>query len=102
MGWIPPRTPVTQEGVLQKLLRQYGNFYGELSDAFTALDRDHDYGPKFLTEFQDRLFFGTDFCCVGMPFRTQELLLDWRAKGKISEEVFQKIARENARKYFQL
>ncbi len=102
VGWIPPRTPITQEGVLQKLLRQYGNFYGELSDAFIALDRDHDYGPKFLTEFQDRLFFGTDFCCVGMPFRTQELLLDWRAKGKISEEVFQKIARENVRKYFQL
>lgn len=102
VGWIPPLGPIQQEGVLQKLLRRYGNFYGELSDAYCALNRDHDYGPKFLTEFQDRLFFGTDFCCVGMPFRTHELLLDWRSKGKISEEVFQKVASENARKFLHL
>ncbi len=101
-GWCPPTGPITQEGVLQKLLRQYGNFYGELSDAYSALARDDDYGPKFLTEFQDRLFFGTDCCCADMPFQTQELLLAWRAKGKISEEVFKKIARENARKFLQL
>ncbi|MCG2660734.1 MAG: amidohydrolase family protein, partial [Kiritimatiellae bacterium] len=94
--WRPPTGPIKEEGVAPKLLRRYPNLYGELSDASHALERDHEYGPKFLTEFQDRLFFGTDFCCVGMPFSMLDLLLEWRATKKISEKVFNKIARENA------
>ncbi len=98
----PQSGPITEEGVLPKLLRRYANLHGELSDAFPALDRDHDYGPRFLTEFQDRLLFGTDICCVEMPFRTLHLLLEWREGGKISEEVFTKIARQNAIKLLKL
>ncbi|MFA6724685.1 MAG: amidohydrolase family protein [Lentisphaeria bacterium] len=96
VGWNPPAGKVQEEGVLQHLLRNYENFHGELSDAYSALARDEDYGPKFLTEFQDRLFFGSDCCCPTMPFKTHELLLAWRADKKISESVFAKIARENA------
>ncbi|MFA6930367.1 MAG: hypothetical protein WCT05_08570 [Lentisphaeria bacterium] len=102
VGWKPLAGPVKEEGVLQHLLRTYPNFYGELSDAYSALIRDEEYGPKFLTEFQDRLFFGTDYCCVGMPFKTQDLLLDWRAKGKISEPLFRKNAHDNAEKFLGL
>ena len=96
VGWYQRMGEIQEEGVLQHLLRTYENFYGELSDAYNALSRDGDYGPKFLTEFQDRLFFGTDCCNPTMPFKTHELLLAWRADKKISETVFAKIARENA------
>jgi predicted TIM-barrel fold metal-dependent hydrolase len=88
--------------VVQKLFRRYPNLYGELSDAAPALCRDSEYGPKFLTEFQDRLLFGTDPCTFEMPFQTRDILLEWRSTKKISEQVFNKIARENAIKLFGL
>ena len=81
------------------LFRRYPNLYGELSDAAGPLARDPDYGARLLTEFQDRLFFGTDICSPTMPFRALELLLDWRDSGRISEEVFTKIARNNAAEF---
>lgn len=95
---------IREEGVLAKLFRRYGNLYGDLSDAspWRALSRDADYGPKFLAEFQDRLFFGTDICGFDTPFPMRELLLDWRESGKITEDVFQKIAGKNAVKLFGL
>jgi len=93
-----PDYPVKEEGVVPKLFRRYPNLYGDLSDmtAHNALARDPDYGPKFLTEFQDRLLFGTDLCGFQMPFPLVDLLIEWRDTGKISEEVFNKVARENA------
>jgi predicted TIM-barrel fold metal-dependent hydrolase len=99
-----PRGPVQEEGVVPKLLRLYPNLHGDLSDftAYNALARDPEYGPKFLTEFQDRLLFGTDLCYPDMPIPLVDLLLDWRDTGKISEEVFRKVARENAVRLFQL
>ncbi|MBI2299935.1 MAG: amidohydrolase family protein [Armatimonadetes bacterium] len=99
-----PSHPVTEEGVVPKLLRRYPNLLGDLSDftAFNALNRDHEYGPKFLTEFQDRLFHGTDLCFFDMPVPLPELLINWRDSGKISETVFNKVARENAIRLLEL
>lgn len=93
-----PTYPVKEEGVVPKLFRRYPNLYGDLSDftACNAMARDPDYGPRFMTEFQDRLMFGTDLCAFDMPFPLVDLLLEWRRIKKISEEVFRKIARENA------
>ncbi|MCD6351855.1 MAG: amidohydrolase family protein, partial [Armatimonadetes bacterium] len=93
-----PSGPIREEGVVPKLLRRYPNLYGDLSDfnGYNALARDPDYGPKFLTEFQDRLLFGTDLCGFEMPVPLVDLLIQWRDQGKISEEVFNKVARENA------
>ena len=91
------------EQTLKSLVNQlpgfeYENIYGDLSDgtAYNALARDHDYGPKFLEEFQDRLLFGTDLCFFDMPVRLCDLLIEWRDCGKISDAVFRKVARENA------
>lgn len=95
IGWQPPMGPITEEGVVPKLFRRYPNLYGDLSDPY-AISRDPDYGPKFLTEFQDRLLFGTDLCVYDMPIPLVNVLLDWRKSGKISETVFNKVARENA------
>jgi len=95
---ILPSGPIKEEGVVPKLLRRYPNLYGDLSDAtpYNALTRDPDYGPKFVTEFQDRLLYGTDLCSPEQPLPLGDLLIDWRDSGKITEEVFNKVARENA------
>ncbi|MGI6209466.1 MAG: amidohydrolase family protein [Anaerolineae bacterium] len=93
-----PTGPVKEEGVVPVLFRRYPNLYGDLSDftAYNAFNRDHEYGPRFLTEFQDRLLFGTDILSPTMPLPLIDLLLEWRDSGKISETVFNKVARENA------
>ncbi len=100
-----PKTKIKEEGVVPKLFRRYENLYGDLSDftACNAFARDDEYGPKFMTEFQDRLFFGTDYCDIGMThIDLPQLMIDWRDSGKISETVFNKIARENAIKLLDL
>jgi predicted TIM-barrel fold metal-dependent hydrolase len=95
-----PTGPIAQEGTVSKLFRKYSNLCGDLSDgtAFNAFARDEEYGPRFMTEFQDRLFFGTDMCFPDMPVELDKLLLSWRESGKISETVFRKIAYDNAAK----
>ncbi len=98
-----PEGPI-EEGVVPKLFRRYPNLCGDLSD-FTccnAITRDEEFGPKFLTEFQDRLFFGTDYCTCGMEMPLIGKLIEWKDNGKISETVFNKIARENAIKLLDL
>jgi len=99
-----PTSAVKEEGVVPKLLRRYPNLYGDLSDftAHNALARDPEYGQAFLTEFQDRLMFGTDLCSPKMPVPLIDLLLDWRKSGKISRTVFNRVARENAIRLFDL
>jgi len=99
-----PGGPVEAEGAVPKLMRMYPNLHGDLSDgtAYNALARDDHYGPRFLTEFQDRLYFGTDFVSPDMPVELDKLLLSWRQQGKISETVFRKVAYENAEKLFGL
>jgi hypothetical protein len=93
-----PAGPISEEGVVPRLMRRYPNLYGDLSDftACNAFARDDQYGPRFMEEFQDRLCFGTDMCFPTMPVPMVDLLLSWRDSGKISQTVFAKIARENA------
>ena len=93
-----PCYPIKQEGALPKLMRKYPNLYGDLSagSGHNALARDEDYALKFLNEFQDRLMFGTDISAPGTPTPLVNFLLELRDSKKISEEVFQKVARENA------
>lgn len=93
-----PDTKITEEGVVPKLFRRYPNLMGDLSDftAYNAFARDEEYGPKFMTEFQDRLCFGTDMCFPTMPVPLTDLLIRWKNEERISEEVFYKIAKGNA------
>jgi predicted TIM-barrel fold metal-dependent hydrolase len=55
-------------------------------------------GVGFLSEFEDRLFFGTDLMSENMPVRLDSLLISWKEQGKISETTFNKIAYKNAEK----
>ena len=95
-----PKGPIYEEGTVPKLLRRYENLHGDLSDctAYNALARDPDYGPRFLSEFEDRLYFGTDMVYKDMFVGLDELLIRWREQGKISETTFRKIAYDNAAK----
>lgn len=101
---ILPNSPIKEEGVVPKLMRRYPNLRGDLADgtAFNALNRDHEYGPKFLEEFQDRIYFGTDIISRHSKVDLVDLLISWRETGKISETVFNKVARENAIKLLEL
>jgi predicted TIM-barrel fold metal-dependent hydrolase len=99
-----PSYPVKEEGVVPTLFRRYGNLYGDLSagSGSNAFLRDRKYAVKFLNEFQDRLFFGSDICSLETPVRMVHLLQELKESGDISEETFQKIARKNAIRIFNL
>lgn len=99
-----PKYPVKQEGVVPKLFRRYQNLLGDLSagSGFNAISRDPEYGVRFLNEFQDRLFFGTDICAPDTPVPLVEYLIQLKGSGRITEPVFNKIARENAVKLLNL
>jgi uncharacterized protein len=93
-----PNTPIDEEGVVPKLFRRHENLLGDLSagSGCNALSRDPYYAVQFLNEFQDRLFFGTDICAPDTPTPLVDFLLELRDSDKISEAVFNKVARENA------
>ena len=93
-----PPYPIKEEGVVPKLLRRYPNMYGDLSagSGYNALARDRGFAVQFLNEFQDKLLYGTDICRHDAGIPLPAFLLDLKDKGEISEEVFNKIARENA------
>jgi len=58
--------------------------------------RDIRKSVQFLNEFQDRLLFGTDICAPDTPTPLVDFLCELRDSGRISDEVFGKVARENA------
>ena len=93
-----PSYPIKEEGVVPKLLRRYENMLGDLSagSGYNALNRDRGHAVEFLNEFQDKLYFGTDICRPGQEAPMAGLLIEFRDAGKISEDAFNKIARENA------
>jgi len=93
-----PSYPIKKEGAVPRLFRRYPNMYGDLSagSGYNALARDSEYAAKFLNEFQDRLFFGTDICYADARIPLPEFLLELKNAGKLSEKTFRKIARENA------
>ncbi|HOB21881.1 MAG TPA: amidohydrolase family protein, partial [Bacillota bacterium] len=99
-----PDYPIDEEGVVPKLFRRYENLYGDLSamSGYNALARDREYAVQFLNEFQDRLMFGTDICAPDTPTPLVDFLLQLRDEKLISEEVFRKVAKENAQRLLEL
>ncbi len=98
-----PKGPVTEGGKVPELLH-HPNVYGDLSagSGFNSVSRDPEFGYRFLTEFQDKLCFGTDVCA---PSNRDNVLIDLAnflkdalEKGRITQEVFDKIAFENAQR----
>jgi predicted TIM-barrel fold metal-dependent hydrolase len=58
-----PTGPVGVGGAVDRLLHDYRNLYADLSagSGSTAISRDLAFGREFLTRWQDRVYFGTDF-----------------------------------------
>jgi predicted TIM-barrel fold metal-dependent hydrolase len=95
-----PRGPISGEGSLFRLFRDYPNLYADTSahSGFNALTRDPEWGLRFLHEFQDRLMFGTDVCFADPEGRMPHLrwLRGLLADGQISREIWEKITHRNA------
>lgn len=95
---------IEKEGRVQELLRKYPNLYGDLSanSGGNAIMRDVEYGYKFLEEFKDKLMYGTDLYCVEQYFPLGDFLEEAVASNKISQDTYDKITRENAKRIFGL
>ena len=90
-----------EEGVVPVLLRRYENLNCDLSDGtpIAALSRDKEFTARFLNEFQDRLYFGTDLCNIITDIKPMvKFFDDLRGEGRISKEVHEKIMYRNAQK----
>ncbi len=88
------------EGRIPELMRKYDNLYCDFSanSGSNALMRDREYAKKFIAEFSDRIFYGCDICAPSNthPFPFKDFLEEMCAEGKISEENYRKLVRENA------
>jgi len=95
-----PSGKVTPGGRLGELMREYEFLYGDMSagSGFNAFSRDEEHAYRFIEEFQDKLFFGTDICRPGQYMKLSHWLDDAAEKGYISEEAYRKVSRENAEK----
>jgi predicted TIM-barrel fold metal-dependent hydrolase len=60
-----PRGRVRPGGLTDRLLSDYGNFFGDLSagSGHNALTRDPDFTPAFLDRQKEKLIFGSDCFC---------------------------------------
>lgn len=85
-------------GRLFELFEKYDNLYGDLSagSGFNSLARDEESGLNFLSLFQDKLMFGCDFCRPSDIGKLAMWLDKMYTEGRLSEEVYLKICRENA------
>ncbi len=90
------------DGRLASLLREYGNLYCDLSagSGSNAMMRDREYAAKFLTEFADRIYYGTDVSDKRQTFQYvfDDFLTGLVADKMISTEIYQKIVYKNAEK----
>jgi len=95
-----PKGKVAEGGAVPRLMRAYPNLYGDLSagSGHNAVSRDPEFGYAFMTEFQDRLLFGTDICDPRNKTPLVDFLNDAVKEGHISQEVYDKIAWKNAAK----
>ncbi|MBR5518379.1 MAG: amidohydrolase family protein [Clostridia bacterium] len=91
-----------KEGRIAKLMRECDNLYCDLSagSGANAMMRDRKYAADFLTEFADRIFYGTDLCRKGQKFREDfsSFLENLVSDGLLSIENYVKIVRNNAAK----
>lgn len=95
-----PTGPVTEGGRVVELLRKYPNLYCDLSagSGCNAMSRDPDFTEKFVEEFSDRLLYGTDIVHTDNehPFQFRDFLEKMLEDGRIREENYRKLVRDNA------
>ena len=72
---------IRKEGLTCSFLRNYPNLYADISapSGFHALNRDHAFSRRFLSEFSNKLLFGTD----NYPLGHEDLLKSLGLEPKI-------------------
>lgn len=98
-----PTGPVN-EGRVVALMRRYPNLWGDLSagSGYNAISRDRAFGITFLTEFSDRLLFGTDIANVPQKTPIVAYLDKLKHEAAISDDVYDKITWQNASRLLEL
>ncbi|MFO1091764.1 MAG: amidohydrolase family protein [Planctomycetaceae bacterium] len=93
-------TPVAEGGALDRLMAQYPNLYGDLSEpgGEKAIARDPAFGREFIIRRADQLVFGTDVLMPEQAIPQFELLESLN----LPEDVREKIYRGNAMKLLKL
>lgn len=91
------KTPVVPGGRVIELMRNYPNMLADLSagSGENAIMRDPEFGYKFLEEFQEKLFFGVDYCTIKNYRELSHFLDEGVENGRISQKAYNKICREN-------
>jgi predicted TIM-barrel fold metal-dependent hydrolase len=92
-----PKGPV-KPGRLVHLMRDYPNLHGDLSaeSAHNAITRHPEFGYRFLEEFQDRLYFGTDIAHQRQDLPIVSHFRRLRQEKLVPQEILEKIASRNA------
>ncbi len=95
-----PKGPIKKEGRLVELMRKYPNLQGDLSagSGYNAISRDPEFGYRFLEEFQDRLYFGTDIAYIPQELPQVPYFRKLKEQKLISGTTYEKIAWKNASK----
>ena len=87
-------------GRIPELMRRYPNLYCDVSagSGHNAMMRDPEFTVLFLEEFQDRIMLGHDIChkTDTHPFKFRVFLEEMLDSGKLKEEIYRKVVRENA------
>ena len=93
-----PKGPITKEGRVVELMRAYANLHGDISagSGYNAISRDPEFGYKFMEEFQDRLYWGTDIANAPQELPIVPYFQHLRQQRLISEEAYEKITWQNA------
>jgi len=99
-----PKSPVAEGGRVVELMRTHPTLCGDLSahSGYNAVSRDPAFGCRFLDEFQDRLFFGTDICAPSNKTPLVEFLRDAADGGRLSRQAYEKIGWKNAERLLRL
>lgn len=99
-----PEGKVQPGGRVVELMRKYPNIHGDLSagSGFNAIARDREFGIEFMKEFQDKLYFGQDYCAIDNKRMLSEYMDELLENGDISREVYDKICWKNAVKLLKL
>ena len=97
-------TGTVEPGRVVELMRLYPNLHGDLSagSGYNAISRDPEFGCAFMTEFQDRLYFGTDIANVPQELPIVAYFSKIKNEVLIDSDAFEKIAWQNAKRLLKL
>jgi len=92
-----PKGKVTPGRVVE-LMRSHPNLHGDLSagSGFNAISRDPEFGCRFMEEFQDRLYFGTDIANVPQELPIVDYFRKLKSERLLSAAAYEKITWQNA------